>query len=911
MRLIRKILVGIASLTLIIGVYMLYSRYNKTPGIETGSGVDIGDINIPGRGVGGGKIGPGIEVSGLGHPVYMQRDDEGRIVSKFGFSELVRTMGDVWDVNDPWMTVYQRDYRFEIRADEGTTELQTILERTTPKYATFKGDVTIRIILQDETEQVQGTVHLDSLVFESEKSRFSSPENVELLSQNLNMYGRGLEFVYNERTQRLDYMRLTYLDELLIRGTAEALFGKLDSSSKQGASESDAEAAKIGEGAASSDKSIAEGKERGEATPPAGADVAGGAEGEFYKFILSEKVLIETPDEIVLARDEVSINEIFWSKALVAEDANSPADANTAETQDTAKPEVAAGPEEEGLVEPNAPPAETIEITIKCVNGMLLVPVDSRKTLAGFKRAEIDSVEYDNTVSAVFADANERSTFVTNRIDYNSISGDVLTGPAELVFLTGSMTELDANETSVPVTVSANESVHFSKEANQAVFRGKPLMKMPQTELRQPVDATFSGSEFIVNLPEKMPDGTKVLGDIIAPGPVRFVFHYEDANSPDANEPPLPVSITAFEQARFVPDSNQVIFDVNCVVTMPRPGLPPAQSYTFAAPQLIANLPKKGAKKGPDVVAPGPIKLEAYVPAFDSNDPNATPLPASVTANKHARFLPSENRAFFEGNCRAVVVREDPNFVEQYILSSQKMTVVLPEDSNRPKSKAVSDMGIQHFTASGGVVRLGTVKMVGEKQVSGVDVNCSEFNYDPNAGRFTVEGPGDIVLTNTEPLEKGEPNKPVERFSLKKPCWAKIQNYDKLTYFEKEKRIVAEARSEGSLVVQYIPVEEDGQLGDVVLVTANHVEAILVETPGGDTELATLTASGGIRYQAKDNEFVGGQLFYDHEAQRVKVIGGDSFPCMLNGVLADEIVYDLRTDIVTAELVGPGALQLK
>ena len=63
--------------------------------------------------------------------------------------------------------------------------------------------------------------------------------------------------------------------------------------------------------------------------------------------------------------------------------------------------------------------------------------------------------------------------------------------------------------------------------------------------------------------------------------------------------------------------------------------------------------------------------------------------------------------------------------------------------------------------------------------------------------------------------------------------------------------------------------------------------------------------------QAKDNEFIGGQLFYDHKEQVMKIIGSESFPCQFNGALADEIVYDLKTDTVKADLVGPGALRLQ
>jgi len=294
------------------------------------------------------------------------------------------------------------------------------------------------------------------------------------------------------------------------------------------------------------------------------------------------------------------------------------------------------------------------------------------------------------------------------------------------------------------------------------------------------------------------------------------------------------------------------------------------------------------------------------VDAFDTNEPNAAPLPATITATKHARFLPAANQVLFEGDSKAVVVREDPNFIEHYILSSQKIAVDLPTDSNERPSK--SAMGIEHLTASGGVVTLATKKMAGEKQLSGIELISRRFDYDPNQELFTVTGPAEIWLDNSNLIE--DPNEQTGAFSLKKPCWARIQNFDMLKYFQSRNLIIADAASDGPLVVRYIPIK-DGKLGDVRIVTANHVEANLIETALGDTDLATLTASGGVTYQAGDHEFIGGQLFYDHTKQLMKVIGSDSFPCMVDGMLTDEIEYDLKTDTIKADLVGPGGVRLK
>ncbi|HLB75036.1 MAG TPA: hypothetical protein VJJ98_13535, partial [Sedimentisphaerales bacterium] len=647
--------------------------------------------------------------------------------------------------------------------------------------------------------------------------------------------------------------------------------------------------------------------------PPAGTtpppvETAQPGQSKYYRCILSENVVVDAPDEIIFARGEVCINDILLSTTPTAEDANS----LVATSGPDAEREPVAAIKADGPKPnpPTAPAEQTVEIVVTCDNGILIVPMNSKRTLADFPRAETDSLRGSGYRPAAFDDPNGRSTFLTERIDYNSVSGDAMAaGPAELVFYTGSMMTLDPNEASVPVTVTAAEAVHLVKRSNQAIFNGDCLLKMPQEGLLQQRDVTLTASQFTVNLPTDTSAGTRAPGDVVATGPVELIFYVEDSNAAATHEPPAPVSITAQRQARFIPDSNQVVFDINCVCTMHPTALPSKRDFTLTSPRFIANLPKQTAKQArgvPDVIALGPVRLESYVDAFDSNDPNAAPLPATITATKHARFLPAANQVLFEGDSKAVVLREDPNFIEHYILSSQRITVDLPADSNERPSK--SNVGIEHLTASGGVVTLATKKMAGDKQLSGIELICRRFDYDPNEELFTAAGPAEIWLDNSHLVEG--PNDANGAFSLKRPCWARIQNFDNLKYFKSRNLIIADAASDGPIVVRYIPIK-NGKLGDVRIVTANHVEADLIETAAGDTELATLIASGGITYQAQDREFIGGRLFYDHAKQLMKVTGSESFPCMVNGMLADEIEYDLKTDTIKADVVGPGGLRLK
>jgi len=253
------------------------------------------------------------------------------------------------------------------------------------------------------------------------------------------------------------------------------------------------------------------------------------------------------------------------------------------------------------------------------------------------------------------------------------------------------------------------------------------------------------------------------------------------------------------------------------------------------------------------------------------------------------------------------------------MLLSEQIIVDLPADSNNSLSGPIA--GIKHLAATGDVVRLATTKtakaegaFAGQSQdadtaklLGGVELKCIRFDYDAVRQEFLATGPGVIKLNNSKATE---PNEPVGRFSMQKPCWAVLDGFDTLTYFDRENRIVADAGSQEKLRMDYIPAV-DGLYNEHVSVKAYHVEALLYELPSGQTELSTLTATGGIEYEDKDNQFIGSELFYDHEAAIVKVKGDESQPCFYNGVLVDGIEMNVKTGKVEAEIVGPGTLQMK
>ncbi len=412
-------------------------------------------------------------------------------------------------------------------------------------------------------------------------------------------------------------------------------------------------------------------------------------------------------------------------------------------------------------------------------------------------------------------------------------------------------------------------------------------------------------------------DYNATTGDGIADGLSELTFYVGSASGADANEAPVPVKVTARKGANFSHASNKVVFVGDCMVTMLQSGLSESKDVTFAAPEITVNLPEDKSGK-PDMFAAGPAELVFYMEDANNTDINQGPVPVTVNSQKQARFLAASNQIVFEGDSRCTMLREDPNALVKYVLLSEQITVDLPADSNDSLSGPAA--GIKHLTATGEVVRLATTKtakaegaFAGQvqdantaKMLGGVELKCSRFDYDTVRQEFLATGPGVIKLNNSK---APEPNEPVGRFSMQKPCWAVMDGFDTLTYFVRENRIVADTGSQEKLRMDYIPAIY-GRYDEHVSTKASHVEILLYELLSGQTELSTLTATGGIEYEDKNNQFIGSELFYDHETAIVKIKGDESQPAYYNGVLVKDAEMNLETGKVEAEIVGPGTLQM-
>lgn len=715
----RKFRVGLISVGAVLAVYLLYSRLSKTPPIDMRKEFTdtVADSNIGGYGGKGGRI-SGVDVEIVQKARFTDLDKETKeVIREWGFEKLLHDTGKEWDTEKPYMNIFRRSFKYYITSDKGRVRVETVAGKVRPKGVTLTENVVIHILPENDSGINESFIYLDDVDFISEKSQFSTAGPVKFVSQDIQMLGRGLELVYNEELERLEFLRIPHLESLHLKVSSEAgLF-----SSSQADVDGPADTNSRAETQQPNEPAMADDSQKTKPLPAASTQAAEQTGGKNYRCVLSKNVVIKSPYDLVFAADEVCISNIFRPKVSDKESDK----ADISGTDNVKARNVTAAKQGE----PNESEQELVDIVVTCDGGVVVTPMGSPRIPKKPAKPAADVAGTDSrALIKALKEAKDRTVFIARKIDYCAATGNtVASGPSELTFYTGDLTHTEAEKKIIPV---------------------------------------------------------------------------------------------------------------------------------------------------------------------------------KVTARKKAEFFPALNQAVFEGDCVCTILREDSGLQQKYTLSGQKLTVNISEDKDRRASD--STPGIDHLTASGGVVRLVTLKTAGEKLLGGVELKCVQFDYDTAQQLFLATGPGKISLHNSR---VSEPNEEVGRFSLRRPCWVIVEHFDTLKYFLEENRIVADAGSQ-EILINYIPVV-DGQYGQLSVATASHVEAFLYQTADGLTELSTLTASGGIFYEDEDNQFVGSELFYDHNEFIMKVKGDEFQPCYFNGALVDGIEYNVKTAEGTVEIIGPGALQMK
>jgi len=302
--------------------------------------------------------------------------------------------------------------------------------------------------------------------------------------------------------------------------------------------------------------------------------------------------------------------------------------------------------------------------------------------------------------------------------------------------------------------------------------------------------------------------------------------------------------------------------------------------------------------KTESITAGGASELSFFVKSFGGEGKSGQKdVPVKITAQKKVSFSSSSNRAVFEGESICTMVVDDLGVRQEHKLSGDKIVVDLNDSTSE----------VRTVRAEGQVVRLSSVKKAGKDFLGGVELKCRQLDFDNSQQMVVAKGQGVIVVDNSKLTERRRRGK-TGKFSLQKRCYALVEGFDTLKYFLASDRIVAEAAQQ-QLGIGYIPIVR-GENGQATKVTANRLEAELMEIAGGKKDLARLDAIGGITYEDGRQQFVGSELYYNGEKSLITARGNDIWPCLLNGVPVEGIRYNLKSSRAgRAKIVGPGLLR--
>ena len=487
----RKFYVWLISLGVVLAIYLLYTRLSRTPPIDidtggkfTGTAVDS---NVGQFGSEVGKIGD-VGVGTIQKARYTHLNKEKQVDREFGFEKLLHKEGDEWEIEKPYMNIFRNNLKCYITADKGKVLVENVVGRPSPKDATLTGNVVIRIVPEKSESIKESTVYLDDIIFISEKSLFSTDGPVEFISKDAHMLGTGMQLVYNDELDRLEYLRIIHLKSLHLKTSETSMF----SSDQTGIDSSAATANQPKE------EQPAESVAQAPTDVPEKKMPAARRQGENYRCVFSRNVIIDCPEQLISA-DEVFINNIFFSKAPGKKSQNQ---AHLMEREAETIPQTAnneipdSNQQEPGIDHQDTKSEQLAEIIVTCDSGIVIAPMDSPR--ARMSSAEIGNKAVSADSKGLFDDTSGRTTFVAQKIYYDASTEDIIApGLSELTFYVNDIVGAEPNKAAVPVKITARKETKFLPALNQVIFEGDCLCTMdPNSQQKY----TLSAPKLMINL---------------------------------------------------------------------------------------------------------------------------------------------------------------------------------------------------------------------------------------------------------------------------------------------------------------------------------------------------------------------------------------------------------------------------
>jgi len=494
----RKFRVGLISLGAVLAAYLLYSLVSTTPSIEIDEAPDFEETFTDGN-VGwlDGEVGDFGRVGIQGtvqKAKFVSLNEQKQVDQELGFDRLLHQAGNEWEVIKPYLNMYQTDVVCYVTAERGRILVEAAAGRPQPKVAEFTGNVVAHFVPDGSSDANESFLYLDDITFLSEESQFSTPGPVKYLSEDAQMFGKGLEFIYNETLRRIDLLRVIDLESLSLKSEQAGFSNKTAKADTP------------------TDANSQIRTKPPEKTPATGDSTQATAQKQVqrYRCVFSKNVILDSPEQMIFALEKLSVRNIFRPEdsneqpdkadPCSTDPASESAPDNAVSVQDELEPNSAGSPNSSVIEE--QPP---VDIVVTCDGGFVLTPMDfnssdtnsplvSREQLLATAREKLTQLN----------EADERNLFIAQRIDYCADTQDtVAIGPSELKFYARDLIRTEANDTVVPVTITTQKKAQFLPAANKALFEGGCVCTMLREDPNGQQIYTLSAPKLTVDLAEQ------------------------------------------------------------------------------------------------------------------------------------------------------------------------------------------------------------------------------------------------------------------------------------------------------------------------------------------------------------------------------------------------------------------------
>ncbi|MBN1788595.1 MAG: hypothetical protein JW806_09420 [Sedimentisphaerales bacterium] len=419
-----------------------------------------------------------------------------------GFEQVLHKTGDEWELDKPYMHVFQDNLRYNVTSDRGVIEIENVEgEDPVPKSAVLTGNVIIHILPEMVPSLSDSFIYLDEVEFDSDRSMFSSDNDVNFISADAHLLGKELEVVYNNISNRLEYMKIKHINFLTIKRLEQIKPVEEEMEKAEPAEIKKVEPVPAAPVPVEAESSVTQTENEEESR-------------DNLQCIFRDNVILEhESDEVVLA-SEIMISNLLFSSgeyqqsepvpvenpadevvaspptapAVTAEAANEPA--GQVADQNTVEPlSVQAHGRAIALLNQQKP----ISVRVRCDGPMIIRPASAAE-FDDYKPDKFRSFHDLPTRTLKWLD--ERNVLLAQQIDYD-YGAEIATanGEVELVFY--SDTEISSQE---PFIISARKGAEFISAKNQAIFYGNVKGGFNEKKEYYDEENVFYGDKLTIDL---------------------------------------------------------------------------------------------------------------------------------------------------------------------------------------------------------------------------------------------------------------------------------------------------------------------------------------------------------------------------------------------------------------------------